>query len=737
MSSRFTRREFLRWGAAGAVLAVSACAPPAGSERIWSALTAEQEAVLGAESWYATLCRECPGGCSILVRVMEGRPRKIEGNPLHPVNEGRACARGQASLQGLYDPDRLTRPAIRTGSGALEPVGWEEALEELSGRLRAVVEAGQGNRVLLLAPPARATWHWLLHEVAEALGTPHLIFYEPFSTAALRAAHARCLGMRRLPYYDLGRADLVVSFGAPLLDGGPSPVRQALDYGRLRHGGGQLICLEPRLSLTAAAADRWLPVRLGQEGAVALALARELLDRDRTALRSEELPAWREAIPRTSLADAALRAGVSERSLREVAEALAGAERPLAIGGGPALGTSDGEACMAAVLALNYLLGAVGRPGGLLPSASPLAAVPRFRRHGDGTAWAPGDGGFERLEQLGAALLEGRAEAPEVALVVDLDPLHALPAASLFRRALSRIPLLVVLSSALTETAVAAHRILPVHTPLEDGGDDVPDPAPGRAVYGLAQPVSSPLVGSRPAGDVLLRLVRGIGPETERRLPWESWAEVVEGTLRELHARFGSGDYAGFREEVRGRGVWIPPAEVPEPAGGFSLAALSSGRAEFAGNADEYPLSLVVFPHPHLGDGRLANRAWLQELGDPVTTVAWGTWVEVHPGTAASLGLEPGSRVRVESPYGSLVAPAFPYPGIRPDTVALPAGGGHAFSGRYARGRGVNPLHLVAPRIGSGGALAWNATRVRLSPAGGRARLALRSGRLGGPPHGR
>ena len=146
---------------------------------------------------------------------------------------------------------------------------------------------------------------------------------------------------------------------------------------------------------------------------------------------------------------------------------------------------------------------------------------------------------------------------------------------------------------------------------------------------------------------------------------------------------------------------------------------------QFEGDQSAYPFHLYPYPSIVLTDGRGANLPWLQEAPDPMTTARWGTWVELNPVTAASLGVSDDDVVRVISPYGQLEAPVVVYPGIRPDVVAIPVGQGHRDYGRFAERRGSNPLALVAPVTDPAtGALAWGATRVRLEPTGRKQTLA-------------
>src|SRR5690349_16012680 len=135
--SEVTRRRFLTATAATAIGAVAytGCVPPASQMQAQSRVRLAEDTLTAYENFYATACRQCPGGCGMLVRVIEGRAKKVEGNPDHPVNRGKLCARGQASVQEEYHPDRLQGPLQRVGargSGSLSATDWEAALDRLA-----------------------------------------------------------------------------------------------------------------------------------------------------------------------------------------------------------------------------------------------------------------------------------------------------------------------------------------------------------------------------------------------------------------------------------------------------------------------------------------------------------------------------------------------------------------------------------------------------------------------------
>ena len=146
--------------------------------------------------------------------------------------------------------------------------------------------------------------------------------------------------------------------------------------------------------------------------------------------------------------------------------------------------------------------------------------------------------------------------------------------------------------------------------------------------------------------------------------------------------------------------------------------------------AGEYPFHFLPYPSNQFLDGSLAHLPWLQEMPDPLTSAMWSSWIEINPATASRLGIGEGDIVEVASAHGTLRTAAYISPGIAPDVLAMPAGQGHTTFTRYASGRGENPVDLLAPLTEeTTGALAWAATRVKLTRVGDRdGRLILFAG---------
>jgi anaerobic selenocysteine-containing dehydrogenase len=131
------------------------------------------------------------------------------------------------------------------------------------------------------------------------------------------------------------------------------------------------------------------------------------------------------------------------------------------------------------------------------------------------------------------------------------------------------------------------------------------------------------------------------------------------------------------------------------------------------------PFVLHLYASPAFADGRTAHLPWLQEMPDPMTTVMWGSWVEINPAVAHQLGIHEGDVLTIASPQGTVELPAFLYPGLRPDVIAIPVGQGHTQFGRYAQNIGANPLRISQSVVDPAtGAVVQSGVRVRVAKTG-------------------
>jgi anaerobic selenocysteine-containing dehydrogenase/Fe-S-cluster-containing dehydrogenase component len=746
------RRDFLKIaGVTGAGTATFGCSPKA-TEKLIPYLVPQEEIVPGVATWYASVCGESPEALGIQVKTREGRPILIQGNPQHPLSGGAVSALAQASLQGLYDPDRVKGPAVRSSAERFKAVGWEQAERLLAEKLAAA----RGGGITFLGGQVTGSLDALIDRWLAALGSPNRVTYEAYAHEPLLAANRLVFGQEAIPHYDLARARYLISFGADFLETWVAPTFFARGFAAMhafRDGGmGKFVHVEPRLSLTASRADEWIAPRPGTEMLVALAMANAIAGGGAAAGIS--LAGFTpEAV--------AERTEVPAETIRRLAREFADATPSLALGGGVATTHRKATETWTAVNVLNQVAGNVGQTV----------------RFGATFHVARGET-YRGMEELVRRMRDGRVQ---VLIVHGANPVFTLPPRLGFAEALRNVPFKVSLSTFYDETAAMADLLAPASHSLESWGDS--EPVDG--VRGLMQPVIQPLHDTRMLGDIFLRTARVAGVAGE--LPYDDFyaflREAWGGVAPSGAGAAVAGVDAGWQEALRRGGVFAgglaaaapnagPGAVAPvaegaaaggavAPAGGGSsvrLAATFAATAQQAGSVsplgrpasatdlvfepaafdgaedgrDGEGFYLMPVPSVPFYDGRGANKPWMQELPDPVTKAVWGSWVEIHPETARRLGVREGDMLEVASAHGTIAVPAFLYPGIRPDTVAIPIGQGHTEYGRFAKGKGANPIALLPPEVDpvSGGRV-WFGTRVTLRPSAAAGRLIS----LQGSPH--
>lgn len=739
------RRDFLKISAvAGTVAALDSCKSP---DRQLIRFIPEEDLIPGVAAWKPSICTLCPAGCGVLVRVMQGEAevvrngqsgiinmglaKKLEGNPAHPVNQGRLCPRGQAGLQVTYHPDRLQNPLVHTGergSGHFQEISWDEALKRLVSELKPLQAQNDTQKGTLAFLTGRLSPHRkeVVHRFASAFPGAIVSEFAFFDDSVIREANLRSFGHAVPPALDLARSKYVLSFGADFLGTWNSPVSQSIGYGQMRQGHqgqrAKLVHFESRLSLTGANADEWIPSAPGTEGALALSLAHVML-RDKlrpadSAKRAGSLiDGWSTGLHAYAPEAIEKQLGVPAATITRIAhEAAANGPAVAIIGDGPAAHTS-GLFNALAVNALNALLDSVGKPGGMQFGSSwtQESAKAGLREHDSEDALP--------VQALAKRILEG-AGAPSVLFIYNANPVFATPADWKVREAIRKVPTVVSFGSFIDETSVFADIILPDSSPLESWLDDVPAAGSMQTVVSLAPPAMHSLHNTRMMPDVLLDIAHRLGGDVGHTLPWKTYEESLRESFAALYQARGTGDAKSpdeFWKAAQEHGGWWQIGENGSQTTSVNNnnAAAPATVTQFDGAPERYPFHFLPYASQMHYDGSLAHLPWIQEAPDPLSTVMWGTWIEVNPKTASALGLEQGDLVQVESQHGSLQAPAFVTPGIAPDVVAMPVGQGHEHFTRYAKGRGTNPISILAPMTVAGtDSLAWAATRVRISRIG-------------------
>jgi menaquinone reductase, molybdopterin-binding-like subunit len=764
------RRNFIKISAlTGVAATLDACRAP---DKQLIRFIPEDNLIPGIAIWKPSICTLCPGGCGLQVRVMQGDAevvrngqnglmkmglaKKIEGSPQNPINAGKLCARGQAGLQVLYHPDRITHPIKRTsarGTGEFQEITWDDALKELASHLASLQSSKSANSLAFLARPLRGQRRNLIERFLKAYGAPPAVWFEPFDEAVLRQANLLSFGHAALPTFDLGRADYIISFGADFLGTWNSPVAQSAGYGEMRRGRagrrGKFVQVESRMSQTGANADEWIPCRPGTEGTLALGIAHVILSQKLApqgagARAGSQIAGWSAGLPEFMPQAVEKQTGVSAALITRLAREITQSGSSAAIIGGAPLAQTNGLFNALAVNALESLVD-TGRDMGPILGFTPEPPLGHA-----GEPAAPTRPSFARLNALAQSVLSGKAGAPQMLLLYEANPIFSAPPGTRIREALARIPYIVSFGSFIDETSAQADLILPDHAPLESWLDSIPESGSFQTVVSLAPPAVSPLHNTRSMPDVLLGLARRLGGVVAQALPWVTYDAMLRAAMVPLRTHSGSISTKtddDFWQSMQTQGGWW---SAPATAGSRSAAVKSSAIAasnqtpivptapEFAGSDADFPFYFQPYVSQSFGDGSLAHLPWMQELPDVLTTAMWSSWVEINPKIGEQLGIQQGDLVEIASQEGSLRAPAVLSPGIAPDMLSMPVGQGHENFSRFATGRGANPLSILAPLTEhQSGSLAWAATRVKLSRVGGpeQAKLVLFAGGMSGFPH--
>ena len=667
-TTKIDRRSFLKvLGLGGAGAALSGCDMPSyvtleeGEEQVFSYLAPEEYVIPGIGVWYASTCLQCPAGCGVHGRVREGRALKLEGNPDTALNNGKLCQMGQAALQVHYNPDRITQPLING-----QPASWDDALalinkevsDKTGGNVAWMTGAISGHQRVLLDAHLGATGGGRHY----AVETVNARAWEDAAAAVLGDAH---------PNLHMDKARAVLTLGADMLGTWISPVNFMGQYGQFRSSPrGVLMAVEPAMSLTGANADQWIAAKPGTEAAVALGVGHILVTKHGLTLNGmpNAIAAFRAMTP----ARVQEVAGVSEAKLTKMAYTLAN-NRPSLV-----VANASHEAARVAMV-LNVMLDNVGKT--ITPGAG-LAAG----------ALAPVTGSTKDLAEFAQDANAGKVDT---VFITGANPAFVAPHGLDMAAALEAVGFKVAIATFHDETTKNCDVVLPLSSALEDWGTHVPayGGTPGGAH--LQQPLMEPLhAETRGLGDILLTLGQGAGVAGLDEF------EDYYGYLRTAVSALIGSDLEGDWRRVLQAGQFTAAAQTRTFKTGGDVAL------GFSESPNSGALHLVTTARQGLYDGRHANLPWLQEAPDQISKAVWDSWAEMHPNTAARLGVKDGDYVTITSNAGAITTRVFTYKGVHPDAVCVPMGRGHTHYGRWAD-NGVNPLAIVDARPGD-----WQSSEV-------------------------
>jgi MoCo/4Fe-4S cofactor protein with predicted Tat translocation signal len=669
--SAMSRKQFLALLTASAAFAAAGCSNYRDEGEIVPYTKKPEEITPGVPNYYASTCTGCKQACGILIKTREGRPIKIDGNPDHPVNQGKICPAGQASILNLYDPYRLRGPVYGSKSGKSGSLTWNQVDDEVLRHLDECARTSKEIAIIThsLQSPSTAK---VLEDFKARYPTTRLYSYDLFNDVNRRRAWQACYGTTELPTLEWGKAKVILSLESDFIGAEGMTIEQIREFTNGRDimkskDFNRLYVVEGTLSLTGINADYRLRLRPDAQLDFVLALINEIaLVRKKGTVRGP-LQTLVSSVTLKSFAD---QQGLSGEVLQQLVDDLIQRAGESIVLAGDKLPTEVHTA-------VNYLNEILGNT--------------KLYRMTEETVSYSSPASTQELEELVKRMKSG-----SVGMVVhfDTNPVYHLAQGFGYAEALKSVPVSVSLVEADNETSQLCTYVLPVHHAYESWGDF----KIRTGMYSLQQPVIAPLYDTRQKEAVLLAWIHGLGSFKETMYHeyimsrWEK--EVVPSLSKRVD--FKTFWYASLHDGV------VTTGEKATRAVRFRSPALEKPGPSSSGYA------VMLTPNYSVGDGSFATNGWLQELPHPISRVVWDNYAAISKKTADELGVEDNSSIEVSLPQGTQTFPVLVQPGQADGLISVQLGYGRWNAGSVGTWVGANANvllskdALVGPRVYTG-----------------------------------
>ncbi len=664
------RRDFLKLMGASLALAGSACVRRP-VQKIVPYIKRPEEVIPGVANYYASTWVDGGEGFGLVVKTYSGRPVKLEGNELHPVNQGKLSARAHGHILNLYDPDRIQGPKKVAASSAAD-IGWDE----LDGMVSA--QLSKGKVAILSSSLASPTTYSLIEKFLDQF-QGELFLWDVLGADDIIEGQKASYGQALLPQFRFDRAQLVVSIDTDFLGTVISPVEFSRQFASTRSPGkefSKLVAFESNLSLTGANADQRFRIRPSDQVLVVMGLLYEIIVKGKNSrfVGDSRITSLLEGYK-----GVAGKLGIKEEEFSELANSLwEHRGRSLIASGG--LSTRSGN--LSLQVATNFLNSVLENEGVTVDTRNSIESY---------------QGSYKHISNLIQKMKSGQIST---LIIHNCNPIYALATDSGFVEALKNVKLVVFTGDRVDETGQVAHLVAPDHHPMENWGDA----ELRRGVFSIQQPTIRPLYKTRAFQDSLMVWAKGSGKALSRE---ENWHDYLKSYWKErIYAKYGgeglgAGSFETFWNSVLQKGVYDVSLRESHGQSGqvrsFNTNSLSLIEKSKSVNGYE----LVLYSKMGVGDGKLANVSWLQELPDPITKIVWDNYVNISPKSARKEGLSEGDLVQLKSGSQSVELPVHIQPGLHDEVLAVAIGYGRTGAGQIGNNIGKNAFLLSRFQGGS------------------------------------
>ncbi|MGE5353133.1 MAG: TAT-variant-translocated molybdopterin oxidoreductase [Acidobacteriota bacterium] len=654
--SSVSRRKFLALLSASVAFAASSCTNYRDKGEIIPYNRKPEEITPGIANLYASTCTGCSNACGTIVKTREGRPIKVDGNPDHPVNHGKICAIGQASVINLYDPNRLKIP-VQISDGSPSAIEWPTVDDGMISELGKAASSGKQIAIIArrISSPSEKM---VLDNFAAKYPTAKVYSYELLNDGMRNAAWSRSYGTGSFPLIAWDQARVVVSLEGDFLASEGHTIENIQLFTKGRDGFvnkefNRLYMVESTMSATGIAADYRMRLKADRQLDFVLSLINEIGSKTGSPIKAPTGISLSDFVKNEKLPEKAIDLMVSDLiNHRGAAIVYAGSRLP--------------EEVHVAVNALNEMLGNTKL---YRADQAEVVQVPFALK----TDW----------ENLISQMNNGSVQ---IVIHYDTNPVFDLPADYGYESALKKVPFSIAMLEQENETSAYCKFALPINHNLESWGDY----NTRSGIYSLQQPVIYPLYSTRQKEAVLLSWASG-----DRKFYKDTVYHdfIMTNWEKGVYANANSPlDFKTFWLTALENGVFASPQAAPQ-TGTFQAQSLQNLKPMSKGGN----YTLVLKENYSIGpDGRYANNGFLQELPHPVTKVVWDNYAAISPGTAKELGVDYYDKIEVNLGNMKQEFPVFIQPGTADGAIVVELGYGRWKAGEVGNSVGTNANMLLS-----------------------------------------
>lgn len=656
--SGVSRRKFLALIGASAALAGAGCSDYRDKGEIIPYNNKPEEITPGKANYYASTCTSCVHACGILVKTREGRPIKIDGNPDHPVSAGKLCSKGQASILGLYDPERIQFPLVKNDTTGFGRAEWQKIDSEIIASLN---NTGKKEIAVITKGIFSPTTKKVLDEFAKKYPATKVYSYELFNEQTRNSAWQKCYGDGKFPHIKWNEARIIVALDADILGSDGHRIETSRLFAEKRDvknpdGFNRLYVVESNLSLTGINADYRLRLNPESQYEFILSLLNEV--------GRKGVPGVPQFVSGSSLTPFAAKYKLDSKKLNYLVDDLLANRGSSVVYAGRILS----EKTHIAVNLLNDLLGNKS----IYKTDSTDYEILPLSKTGD---WQS---------------LINSMNAGKVAVVIHFDsnPIYHLPYDYNYPEALKKVGTVISLCSNENESSVAGKFVLPINHNLESWGD-----ARTRSgFYSFQQPVISPIYNTRQKEAILLTWIEGKSSAFSEEIYHSFLMKHWENEL-----------FPSINSRLTFKQFWpgaLHDGVIKTSAAGVTMGIFNQSALTQEKISDVKGFTIVIKENMALGDGSFVNNGWLQELPHPVSKVTWDNYAALSQATANELGINTDDKIEIKIGDRKLEIPAYIQAGAADKVITIESGYGRTNAGVIGMGSGFNANNLLSKNTG-------------------------------------